>query len=33
MHINSCTAVQIVLQIYTEIACGNSSNAKCVGQI
>ena len=25
--------VQIVLQIYTVIACGNSSNAKCVWQI
>ena len=29
LHSNSCASVQIVLQIYIEIACGNSSNAKC----
>ena len=26
---NSCTSVQTVLQVYTEIACGISSNTKC----
>ena len=29
LHINTCTAVQIVLWIYTGIACGNSLNAQC----
>ena len=29
LHINSCTAVQILLQIDTEIASGYSTNAKC----